>query len=145
MIYIKHDLYIYINEESKHTGRKRKGKAEVLEQLFLGPAGLEAVRYMNGWRGQRSLWTELYYGFLWESPFGHKSDVRQCSFHWRPLLVVLCILWTVQTPPLPREFPDHIPGSASLLTGRKGCLLSEVGEKKAIMTLRSLNHPAGGM
>lgn len=44
--------------------RKRKGKAEVLEQLLLGPAGLEMVRYMNGWRGQRSFWIELYYGFL---------------------------------------------------------------------------------
>lgn len=37
----------------KVNTREEKGKAEVLEQLFLGPAGLETVRYMNGWRGQR--------------------------------------------------------------------------------------------
>lgn len=88
--------------------------------------------------------------FLRWSPFGHKSDAHQCSFH-QGVLDVLCILWTAQTPPLPRDFPDHISGPASFFTGRKGCLLSEVKSNNdtevSIIRRRpvSLSHPAGGM
>lgn len=66
-------------------------------------------------------------------------------------MYVLYILWTAQTPPLPRDFLDHIPGPASFLTGRKGCLLSEVesnNDTEVHMIRRwpvSLSHPAGGM
>lgn len=95
---------------------------------------------MNGWRG-----------FLRWSPFGHESDAHQCSFHQVPLLDVLCILCTAQTPPLPRDVPDHIPGPASFFTGRKGCLLSEVESNNdtEVSIIRrwsvSLSHRARGM